>query len=181
MDRGMISRRYARTLFMYAQKKECEEQIYNEATLLNQCFTQFPALRRVLSNLMLTTEQREEVIHTALGGKPTEAFMKFIHLVFFEKREDFLQEICLSYLRIYREEKDLISADLITAVPLDEETEQKILKRIESLTKSTVTLNIRVNPAIIGGYIIRWDSIYRLDASVASKLKRIKKILTEKE
>ena len=45
-------------------------------------------------------------------------------------------------------------------------------KMVESKTNGTVEFETEVNPDIIGGFILEYDS-YRMDASVKSKLNSI--------
>ena len=51
-------------------------------------------------------------------------------------------------------------------------TEQKMRQMVESKTNGTVEFETEVNPEIIGGFILEYDS-YRMDASVKSKLNSI--------
>ena len=51
-------------------------------------------------------------------------------------------------------------------------TEQKMRKMVESKTKGTVEFETEVNPGIIGGFILEYDT-YRLDASVQSQLRQV--------
>lgn len=178
MDRGMISRRYAEALFMYAKKKDKDKHIYLEARILSQCYRELPALRRVMSNLMLTTTKKLEIINACTEGGFSHEMNHFVRLLILKKREEFLQEICLSYEALFRKANKWHDVLVITAAPLNKETKEKISKKLTSSIHGTVTLHAKVNPALIGGYVILWDT-YRLDASLASRLKRIKRRLTD--
>ena len=52
------------------------------------------------------------------------------------------------------------------------QTEQKMRQMVESKTNGTVEFETEVNPDIIGGFILEYDT-YRMDASVKSKLNTI--------
>ena len=83
-----------------------------------------------------------------------------------------MQFIANSYITLYRRQKKLIRAKLSTATSVSSATEQKLRKLVESKTNGTVDFETEINPEIIGGFILEYDT-YRLDMSVKSKLAAI--------
>ncbi len=180
MDTGMISRRYATALWLYAEQHGVSDKVYTESGLLARAYIQFPALGRVLSNRMITAEKKRELLATMAGGMTvSDVFRHFIRFVFRQEREEFLRTICLHYQEIYRREKKILQVELTTATPIGHELEQRITEHMEKETTQHVTLTSKTDPSLIGGFKLHWDT-YRLDESVATKLQRIKKQLTEK-
>ena len=57
-------------------------------------------------------------------------------------------------------------------MPVSSITEQKLRKLVESQTKGDVEFETEINPNLIGGFILEYDT-YRLDLSVKSKLNSI--------
>jgi F-type H+-transporting ATPase subunit delta len=163
---------------MYAQKNGHEDKVYGELSALGKAFVQYPALRRIMVSLMLSTAKKTEVVATIAGGSLSQSLVSFIKLLAKRDREEYLQEMCLSYQRIYRREKKLLDVELTTAVPVSAEIEKRMVKKLEEKTDYTVILNAKIDPSLIGGYVLMFDT-YRLDTSVAASLRRIKKHLTE--
>ena len=83
-----------------------------------------------------------------------------------------MQFMAASYITLYRQQKNIISGKLITAAAVDAKTEQKMKQMVESRTKGTVEFQTEVNPDIIGGFILEYDT-YRMDASVQRQLRDI--------
>ncbi|MBQ1583007.1 MAG: F0F1 ATP synthase subunit delta, partial [Prevotella sp.] len=52
------------------------------------------------------------------------------------------------------------------------ETETKMKRMVETKTQGTVEFQTEVDPEIIGGFILEYDT-YRMDASVKTKLNSI--------
>ena len=77
-----------------------------------------------------------------------------------------------SYITFYREQKNIICGKLTTAAAVSEATEQKMKQMVESRTQGTVEFNTEVDPSIIGGFILEYDT-YRMDASVKTRLNNI--------
>ena len=83
-----------------------------------------------------------------------------------------------SFIDQYRERKHILMGKLTTAVEAPELVRH--LEEIGSLkTDSTVEIKANIDPSIIGGYIIEIDG-YRLDASVADQLRRVKRQFIDK-
>lgn len=92
-----------------------------------------------------------------------------------EGRERALQFMAASYVTLYRKLKNLIRGRLITATAVSPAIEKKMREMVESKTRGTVEFNTEVDPDIIGGFILEYDT-YRMDASVKTMLR---KVLTE--
>jgi F-type H+-transporting ATPase subunit delta len=96
----------------------------------------------------------------------------FIALVLKEDRENVMQFMANSYITLYRKQKNVIRGKLTTAARVSVETEQKMRQMVESKTNGTVEFETEVDPDIIGGFILEYDT-FRMDASVKSKLNTI--------
>ena len=112
------------------------------------------------------------LLETAAGDSPSQLCRTFISLVLEEDRENVMQFMAHSYITLYRKQKNVIRGKLITAARVSPQTEQKMRQMVESQTNGTVEFETEVNPDIIGGFILEYDT-FRMDASVKSKLNNI--------
>ena len=172
MDIGVISVRYARALLKSATDAKIEADVYKEMQTLAKTYTEVPQLRQTIDNPMLSKDTKQQLLLTAVGEKPCELTKTFISLVLKEDRENVMQFIANSYVTLYRQQKNVIRGRLITAAAVSPATEQKMRQMVESKTNGTVEFETEVNPDIIGGFILEYDT-YRMDASVKSKLNSI--------
>ena len=173
MDIGIISVRYARALLKSALDAKLDQQVYQEMQLLAKSFVEVPELRHTIDNPMLAKEKKEMLLLTAIGGDSASSLAKaFVALVLKEDRENMIQFMANSYVTLYRQLKNIIRGKLTTAVAVAPDTEQKMRQMVESKTKGTVEFETEVNPDIIGGFILEYDT-YRMDASVKSQLNTI--------
>ena len=172
MDLGVISVRYARALLKSAVEMKKEQQVYQEMQTLLKAYIDVPQLRTTIDNPMLEKEKKAELLHTACGGQVTPLTRRFIALVLQEGRESTLQFMAASYITLYRKQKNITRGKLITAAAVSPETEEKMKRMVESRTQGTVEFQTEVNPDIIGGFILEYDT-YRMDASVKNKLHSI--------
>ena len=172
MDIGVISVRYARALLKSAIDQKLDEQVYHEMQLLAKSYVDVPQLRQTIDNPMIAKNKKQILLTTAAGPLASQLTQSFIALVLKEDRENVIQFMANSYITLYRKQKNVIRGKLTTAARVSAETEQKMRQMVESKTHGTVEFETEVNPDIIGGFILEYDT-YRMDASVKSKLNTI--------
>jgi len=172
MDIGVVSVRYARALLKSATEQKLEDAVYQDMQTLAASYVDVPQLRFTIDNPMLAKDKKKMLLLTACGDKHTPLTERFVELVLDEDRENILQFMANSYITLYRQQKNVIRGRLITATAVSPDTEQKMRQMVESRTKGTVEFESEVNPDIIGGFILEYDT-YRMDASVKSKLNSI--------
>ena len=172
MGIGVISVRYARALLKSATDAKIEQQVYAEMQQIAKSYIEVPQLRSTIDNPMLSKDKKQALLLTAAGREPSDLMKVFISLVLKEDRESVMQFIANSYVTLYRQQKNVIRGRLITAAAVSPETEQKMRQMVESKTNGTVEFESQVNPDIIGGFILEYDT-YRMDASVKTKLNSI--------
>ena len=173
MDIGVISVRYARALLKSATDANIEDTVYREMLMLAGSYVEVPQLRQTIDNPMLSKETKQKLLVTAIGGSSASLLAQsFVALVLKEDRENMIQFMANSYVTLYRKQKNVIRGKLTTAVAVSPVMEQKMRQMVESHAKGTVEFETEVNPDIIGGFILEYDT-YRMDASVRSKLNMI--------
>ncbi len=172
MDIGVISVRYARALLKSATEQRLDDKVYQEMMTLAKSYLDVPLLRQTIDNPMLLKDKKEKLLLTAAGEKTSALTKSFIQLVLKEDRENVIQFMANSYITLYRKQKNVIRGKLTTAARVSAQTEQKMRQMVESKTNGTVEFETEVNPDIIGGFILEYDT-YRMDASVKTKLNNI--------
>lgn len=177
MDIGVVSVRYARALLKAATGAGLDDKVYAEMQTLAKSYIDVPSLRHTIDNPMLSKDTKRALIVTASGGGKkkkglTPLTASFIDLVLRADRESMVQFMANSYVTLYRRQHGIIRGKLTTAVTVTEDTERKMRKMVEAKTKGSVEFEVVVDPAIIGGFILEYDT-YRLDASVKSELRSV--------
>ncbi len=181
MDIGIVSMRYARALMAFAQDTKSEEALYPAMEMLGYSMGHNRSLRAEVGNPTLTEAQRLGLICTAAYGKatPDDSFVKFIRLVIRNRREDMLQFICRDYMDLYRRHHNIGTAKLTTAFPISKEKLDEIDRLTGNLLHAHMEVETEVNPDIIGGFV--FDILdYRLDASIATQIWKVKQQFLDK-
>ena len=181
MEVGILSMRYAKAMIEYAQEKGVEDRVYQEFLTLSHSFCAQPGLREALDNPVIAIKEKLALVCTAADGEGTSTreFIRFITLVLKNRRESFLQYICLSFLDLYRKDRRIGIAKLTTAVPVSREVWERIRNSASHLLHAEMELQTDVDPSIEGGFVFDIND-FRLDASIATQLKRVKQQFIDK-
>lgn len=181
MNTGIISSRYSRALLRFAEDQGETEAVLKEAKTLEKALLQSAALHRYLSDPSgVTPSQKMALLWAALGKKDISATMeKFLRLLIHNNREAELRFILHSFIDRYYKSRGIRFATLTTAVEASPELEKKIQSMAESLFGGTFVVDKKVDPSILWGMIFTVED-FRLDASVSSRLRALKKEFNEK-
>lgn len=167
--------RYAKALLAYANESGTEDAVYKEAGRLADSFSKVPELRQALDNPVLPAETKLGLVCEAAGGagKVSRELKSFVKLVLEGRREKFLQFMIMSYIDLYRKQKNISVGKITTVCPVTEEVIGRIRALVVEQTHGTVELKTKIDPTLEGGFIFEIGT-YRLDASVANQIKRVK-------
>jgi F-type H+-transporting ATPase subunit delta len=179
MDTGRISTRYAKALYAYAAELKEEDVLFEKMKMLTGNFAAHQSLQKVMENPTVSSEDKQKLLTTAGGNSVCKSYNSLLDLLTKNRRESYAQMIALSYQKIYKKAKGIVTAKLTTVNPADEKVMQKLQTLIAG-EKYKVDFITHINPKIIGGFVLDVD-FNQLDASVKSQLSKIKMQLTEEK
>jgi len=180
MDQSAINVRYAKALFLTAKEKNRVTDLKSDIELvLNVCNTSVDFIL-LLESPIVKTSKKIELLTLLFKEKIDALTLKFLLLVAANKREVHIPGICRNFLNLIKEDQNIKTALLTTASEVDSETLQKIKAILGKELNATVDLSTSINPEIVGGLVLRVDD-KQFDASIATRLKKIKQELLESE
>ena len=183
MNTGTVSVRYAKALLAHAVDCGADDKVYSEMQLLYDRLRSIPKVTEMINNPTVGRLDKIKLLQTVISDNPeslTQATRDFLAMVVNASREEFLLFMAQSYVQQYRKSKGITTVYLTSVVPLDEERKRQIREIVDTVvTESTLEWVEKVDPSIIGGFILQIDG-YRLDASTASQIRKIRKELIEK-
>ncbi len=168
MKGARITHRYAKSLMGLAVERNELHQAYEGMLyVLNAC-KEHRDLRIMLQSPVIHTDQKVKTLALIFDGL-SPMVRNFIEVVTRKKREPLLQKIASNFVVMYKEHNNINSYSVTTASPLSEELRNKVRTVIEAQGRGgTIELEERVDPSILGGFIIRLgDQLY--DASLSSR------------
>ena len=164
--------RYAKSLLDLAKEQKTLELCKTDmANVVSLCHSSRELVLLLKSPVVKTDKKLAIIAEVFVGCSPL--VLNFISLITKKKRENLLFDIAKGFLELYKIDQGIESANLTTAVELDEDTRQQVLDFIKKQGVSQVDLTEQVDESLIGGAILRIGH-KQLDASVVRQIRDLK-------
>jgi len=180
MNQSKISVRYAKAFFSLVKDSNTFDVQKKDIETLLQYIQEVPELQFLIQNPVIKSHEKIGLFRETFRNSFSELTFTFINFVLESRREEYLAGMCRYFLHLLKAEQGIQPAELVTAVPIDEKLRQSIIHMISRKFKRRVELNEKVDKEIVGGFILRVDD-QQIDASISSKLNRIKNELTNSQ
>jgi F-type H+-transporting ATPase subunit delta len=172
---AVAHRIYARALFDAAKEKERLSQVHEELSDFVQATREVPELRALLENPEIDHRTKQAALEELLSGG--EDLVRNFLLVLVEKgRAPELEEIAREFDALVAAEERRLEVELTTAYELSDAEAKEILSQIESQSGRQVEATRRVDPGIIGGFVLQAGSML-VDASIRGRFERLRQVL----
>lgn len=169
-----VARRYGAALADVVIAQGEAREVGEELSAWERMMKENPELLEVFRNPTVPYEQKQNVLVTLIARtrvRPTTA--NFLQVLLRNQRLAELEEINQRFTRELDERSDIVSAQVITARPVSNETQEALRTRLQTLTGRGVRLQFEVDENLIGGVVTRIGStVY--DGSVRNHLEQIK-------
>ena len=129
----------------------------------------------MLRNPQLDSRDKENLLEQ-LVGDADELVRNFLKLTAEKGRIGEIEEIAGELDRLVAAEERRLNVELTTAYELSEEEAQRIVRQIEQATDRTVEATRKVDPSLIGGFVLQAGSM-RVDASVRGRINGLREEL----
>jgi len=120
-----------------------------------------------------STQEKQDGLRRMLSGADAH-FQNFLNLLIEKHRMPFVFRIRTGFDELWEKEHHQLAVSVTSAVDLDSNTVEQIGARISERTGQRVALTSIVDPAIIGGVILRVGNSI-LDASIRNRLELLRK------
>lgn len=170
---GRIVKRYASALFGSAQQADVVDLVESDLGLISYTFESNPNLAQAIESPLIPSPKKREIVADVFQGKIHEVTLFYLYLLIDNRREPVIIETERVYIELANEARGIVCADVTAAVELTEEELHKLKAKLSDYTGKRVALNLEIDPAIIGGLIVRiGDTV--MDGSVKGQLERIR-------
>ena len=168
--------RYATAILDLSDSKGVTEIVNNDMKSIASTIKGNEELNTFIQNPTIKVEVKEKALLEVFATADN-VTKGLLHLLFENKRFEILDVIATEYSRLFDIKNNVEVAKVTTAVAMDAALEAKVLAKIATLSDKKITIENIVDPAIIGGFILRiGDQQY--NASVANRLQVLKRELS---
>lgn len=173
MSEERVASRYAKSLLDLAAEKGQLETVHADMASFIKTIEGSRDLRLVLRNPIIKSDKKLAILKSIFGSKFNEMTMVFFRIVAQKNRENVLDVIAQEFLAQYNTLKGILKASVTTAVPLTDDLRTSFQKMVAARTGKQVELQEVVDPAIVGGYVLRIGD-QQIDESVRSNVQKLK-------
>jgi ATP synthase F1 delta subunit len=157
---NLVSKRYAKALFLAAVKFKSLDQVSASLSNLSRVFEDMPSeVQRVFLDPTVSKKDLSICVSSFLKGLPT---------IF----NNFCNDINNHFQKLLMNSKGQAVADIWVAYSLSKNFYSDVEKVLSNTFNKKVSLNIHNDPLILGGIVIELDG-FRLDASILGNLNQL--------
>jgi F-type H+-transporting ATPase subunit delta len=175
-----VARRYAAALADVVIARGEARQVQEELSAWEQMMQANERLLEVFRNPTVPYEQKRKVLTALIARsrvRPTTA--NFLQVLLQNQRLTDLGEINKRFAQVLDERSGVVSAEVTTARPVPESSQQTLRAKLSAMTGKDVRLSFKTDEELIGGMVTRIGStIY--DGSVRNQLQLAKEKLAGK-
>ncbi len=134
----------------------------------------------VMKNPLISEDKKEAIFSALFQDKVEKLTLNTLMVMTDHNREAYLLDICRTFHLLYNEEKHVSVVTITSAVELSKTSIDNILEEFKSkgLIESSVELNTKIDPSIIGGFILQYkDQVY--NASIIYKMNTLRAKFSE--
>lgn len=170
-----VASSYANAWFKQAQEAGVLEQAYQDVVLLKQVVRENKNLIKVLQSPIISGEKKLAIFQQLFSSRVHDLTLTVFSMMSKKRREAYLLPIVEKFLAMYRAHHQVQLASITTSCKLPAD----LIDYVKDLVKNwksckEVVLREHVNPAILGGFVLRVGD-QQLDNSLANRLAKMKK------
>jgi F-type H+-transporting ATPase subunit delta len=172
-----IAAPYARALFDFSVEKNIMHQITADFQNLEIFLNESSELTEYLSNPIVSQEAKRAVLTKALEPQLNTETFKFLMVLVERDRINLLESVISNYLELVYETASIKTVEVITAFAFSNTQKNTLIEKLKELTNAReIRLDIKVDPTLIGGFLIKTESKV-IDFSVKNQLEKLAKHL----
>ncbi|MFY9763003.1 MAG: F0F1 ATP synthase subunit delta [Xanthobacteraceae bacterium] len=171
--------RYATALFELAGEADAIDAVKADLERFDGLIAENPDLNRLVRSPVFSTEEQLQALsavleRAAIGGIAA----KFLKLVTSNRRLFAVRDMIKAYRKLAALYKGQATAEVTVAETLKDDHVEALRLALKAVSGKNVDLDIKVDPAIIGGLVVKLGS-RMIDTSLRTKLNAIKHAMKE--
>jgi F-type H+-transporting ATPase subunit delta len=172
-----VARRYARALLDLALKDGSAEQVRGELRSAQGLLLEHRDLMSALAHPAISAERKKKVVAAVwTEARASDLFRRFMDLLVDHDRVGLIGVIEQSFTAQWNESRNVVAAEVVSAVTLDQGQTEAVGKAVEAATGRTVELRALTDPAVLGGVLVRVGG-RSYDGTVVARLRALRERL----
>jgi F-type H+-transporting ATPase subunit delta len=172
-ETGSLAQRYAGALFDLADGKQAIDAVAGDLAALLKMNDESADFRRLIQSPVLArADQGKAVAAIAKAAEFHQLTSKFLGLLAQNRRLFALPAVIGAFKKILAKRRGEMTAEVWSARPLSAEQQTALADAIKRAHGAKVTMEVRQDPALIGGLVVKVGS-RMIDSSIRTKLQKL--------
>ncbi len=172
-----LAQRYATAMFDLAKQDKKLDRVQADLAGLTRLMGESPDLKRVVESPVISRADQVKAITAVAERAGLDGLTKrLLGLMASHRRLFALPGVAKAYAGMLAAERGEVAAEIVSAVPLGAADVMMLEKAIAGFVGQAVSVETRVDPALLGGVVVRVGS-RMLDASLRTKLMQLEQVL----
>ncbi len=160
---------YARGFLEIARAEGVLESMESELFSIAEALDNAPELRSALTDPQLPADKKTAITDDLLAGKASSLTVGLVRLLVEQDRAAELPSIARALVETAASSRDHAVAEIRSAVPLDDQTVQRLAAALGKATGKKLEVKVIVDESVVGGIVARvGDTV--IDGSVANRI-----------
>ena len=174
-----VSGRYATALFELARDEKSIDTVKADLDKFDALLADSADLKRLVRSPVFSAEVQMRALDAVLAkGGMTGTSAKFLRVLTANRRLFAVSDVIRAFRALVANFKGEATAEVTVAEQLNEKNLDALKAALKSVTGKDVALNVKVDPSIIGGLVVKLGS-RMVDSSLRTKLNSIKHAMKE--
>jgi F-type H+-transporting ATPase subunit delta len=174
-----MSGRYATALFELARDERAIDAVLVDLDQFNAMLDDSADLRRLVRSPVFSADMQVKALTVVLDRAGIAGISaNFLKVLTANRRLFAVADVIRAFRALVAKFKGEAAADVTVAEPLSDKNLDALKTALKSVTGKDVALNVKVDPAIIGGLVVKLGS-RMVDSSLRTKLNSIKHAMRE--
>lgn len=153
---GHIVETYAQTIFDIAVETELSSVVDADLDSVRKTFAEEKDLTEMMASPYFTSQRKADLLQKVFSQFVSELTMNFMLVLVRHNRIKYLPEITACYDRIWGYYKGYVPVKVTVSQKMDNDWIDKLVDDISSTLKRKISLELSIDPSIIGGIIIHY-------------------------
>ncbi len=174
MAASTVEKAYAEGLYRAAKKAGHAPAVAEELAAFVKALEGDKQLRTFLTTPAIPSAAKRQTLKKTLAGKVSASTLNFLQLLVEKRRQAFLASIHREYVKLLDADQGIVRGQIHQAVSADDTVLGRAEKVLSQSFGRAVHLESRVDPALIGGALVRIGD-FLIDGSFKSRLKALER------
>ncbi len=171
-----LARKYSKAIFEIAQEENKLEAYGDELAGVREDLFQSAEIRGFFQNPQIERKAKKELLVKCYQGELSDTIMNFLLLLVDKRRIGIFDAIEEDFRGLSNQARGIVIADVTTAGAMGSAQQEKLAKKLATVTGKKVKLRLHEDKSLIGGVVVKIGD-KRIDGSVTGRLEKLRREL----